>query len=128
MTVLKINDKELNVKYGYEATLKTRLLSRMAKIEKQKDKDEMEATEDLLLFLPEFLLVGLQKYHSDEYGFDYLDDNAKQKQIDKVFGVIEEYFDCNEDVDAIILYNILTEEMLKNGFLKQQFQKEMAKK
>ena len=29
---LKIREKELNVKFGYEATLKTRLLSRMAKM------------------------------------------------------------------------------------------------
>lgn len=123
---LKIGDKELKVKYGYEATLKTRLLSRMAKKEKSKD-GGMESVEDILLFLPDFLLVGLQKFHSDEYGFDYATGDGKEEQIEKMFPLIEDYFDTNEDADAIALYNQLTEEMLKNGFLKRQFQEELNK-
>ena len=127
MLTLKFGNKELNIKYGYEATLKTRLLSRMAKMEKEKS-EGMESTEDLLLFLPDFLLVGLQKYHSDEYGFNYETGAGKEEQINKMFPLIEEYIDCNEESDAIVLYNQLTEEMLKNGFLKKQFQEELNKK
>ncbi len=126
MLVLKIGEKELNVKYGYEATLKTRLLSRMAKKEVDKNVGT-ESMEDLLLFIPEFLLIGLQKFHSDEYGFDYENGNDKEQQVQKMFSLIEEYMDENEEEDAITLYNALTDEMTKNGFLKSQFRKELIK-
>lgn len=131
MTTLKIGDKELKIKFGYEATLKTRLLSKLAKKENNNNdenaNDGLESMEELFLFLPEFLLVGLQKYHSDEFGFDYTTGAGKDEQLNKVFGLIEEYFDSNENADAITLYNLLTEEMLQNGFLKSYFQKEVEK-
>lgn len=128
MLILKIGDKELKVKYGYEATLKARLLSKMAKKEAAKNgESNTETTEDMLLFLPEFLLIGLQKFHVDEYGFNWETGEGKEKQIDKMFSLIEDYFDNNEDADAITLYNELTKEMLNNGFLKSQFQKELKK-
>ncbi len=126
MMKLKIGEKELNVKFGFEATLKTRLLSRMAKLENKKE-DDLEATEDLMLFIPHVLLVGLQKFHSDEYGFNYETREGEEKQLEKMFPIIEEYFDSNEKEDAITLYNGLTGELLKNSFLKSQFQKELAK-
>lgn len=126
MLTLKIGGKELKVKYGYEASLKTRLLSRMAKKEASQDAG-MESTEDILLFLPEFLLIGLQKFHSDEYGFDYESGNGKEQQVEKMFSLIESYMDENEEEDAITLYNALTNEMMTNGFLKSQFRKELGK-
>ena len=125
MTVLKIGEKELHVYFQFEATLKTRVLSQMAKLEMEGN--DIEATEDLMLFLPIVLLVGLQKFHSDEYGFDYETGEGKEEQLKKMFSLIEEYFDTNEKEDAITLYEKLTKEMLQNGFLKSQFQKELAK-
>lgn len=126
MLTLKIGEKELNVKYGYEATLKTKLLSRMAKRESG-GTESMENVEELLLFLPELLLVGLQKFHSDDYGFDYESGKGKDEQIAKMFSLIEDYIDENDEEDAITLYNELTEEMMKNGFLKSMYQKELSK-
>lgn len=126
MLTLNIGEKELNVKYGYEATLKTRLLSRMAK--KESDGTEnMESLENLLLFLPEFLLVGLQKFHSADYGFDYESGKGKEEQLEKMFSVIEDYIDHNEEDDAVTLYHALTDEMMTNGFLKSMYQKELSK-
>lgn len=130
MLKLKFESRELDVKYGFEATLKTKLLSRMAKNEVPEETAEengMESMENLLMFLPEFLLVGLQKFHKDEFAFDYVSGKGKDEQIEKVFTLIEAYFDDNPEEDAITLYNALTEEMLQNGFLKSQFQKELEK-
>lgn len=129
MLTLKIGDSELKVKYGYEATLKTKLLSRLSKKEGARENSDsgMDSAEDMLLFLPDFLLVGLQKFHSDEFGFDYETGKGKEEQIEKMFGLIDDYLDSNETEDAITLYNALTEEMLRNGFLKSQFRKEMEK-
>lgn len=126
MLTLKIGEKELKVKYGYEATLKTRLLSRLAKNEVSEE-NGMESAERTLLFLPEFLLVGLQKFHSDEYGFNYEKGTGKDEQIEKMFSLIENYIDSNEEEDAITLYNALTSELVENGFLKSQLQKEVNK-
>lgn len=126
MLKLKIGEKELNVKFGYEATLKTRLLSRMAKREASGTQN-VENVEELLLFLPDFLLIGLQKFHSAEYGFDYEKGKGKEEQIAKMFSLIEDYIDSNEGEDAITLYHALTEEMLENGFLKSMYQKELSK-
>lgn len=126
MMTLKIGEKELNVKFGFEATLKTRLLSRMAKLEKTKG-DGVESMEDVMLFLPDVLLIGLQKFHSDEYGFNYETKEGKEEQLEKMFPLIEDYLDANEGEDAITLYNALSKEMLQNGFLKSQFQKELEK-
>ncbi len=126
MMTLKIGEKELNVKFGFEPTLKTRLLSRMAKVENLKE-DDMESVENMMLLLPDILLIGLQKFHSDEYGFNYETKEGMEEQLRKMFKLIEEYFDTNKEEDAITLYNSLTGEMLKNGFLKSQFQKELAK-
>ena len=131
MLKLKLDSRELDVKYGFEATLKTKLLSKMAKNEvANKDAEEangMENMENLLMFLPEFLLVGLQKFHKDEYGFDYVHGQGTDEQVEKAFEIIEEYIDVNPEEDAITLYNALTEELLQNGFLKSQFQKELEK-
>lgn len=126
MLTLKIGEKELKVKYGYEATLKTRLLSRLAKNEASEE-NGMESAERMLLFLPEFLLVGLQKFHSDEYSFNYEKGTGKDEQIEKMFSLIEDYIDNNEEEDAITLYNALSNELVENGFLKSQLQKEVSK-
>lgn len=126
MLLLKIGERELKVKYGYEATLKTKLLSKMAKEESNKE-EGLENVENILLFLPEFLLVGLQKYHFEEYGFDWETEKGKEEQIEKMFTLIEDYMEKNEEEDAITLYNLLTDEMVKNGFLKSQFQKKLNK-
>lgn len=129
MLKLNIGSKELKVKFSYEATLKTRLLSKLAKNNSQPDKeetDDFERMEDMLLFLPEFLLIGLQKYHKDEYGFDYESGAGKEEQIEKSFALIDEYCDI-DGCDVMTLYKDLQEEMLNDGFLASLFQKETVK-
>lgn len=126
---LKIGEKELNIKFGYEPTLKGKILSRMAKLEKATGADAergFDEIEELLLLLPEILLIGLQVHHSDEYGYDYDTEEGKQEQLKKMFSFMDEYCD-GKDADLTKLYNDLEEAMLKNGFLKSLFQKEQKK-
>lgn len=126
--ILKIGDKELNIKFGYEPTLKSRIMSRLIKVENTEDTnriEQAESLEDLLLFLPEFLLIGLQAKH-EEYRYDYETEEGKDEQIDKMFLLIEEFLE-NEDEDPISLFKKLENEMLENGFLKKIFQKEKEK-
>lgn len=125
MFTLKLKDRELNIKFDYKATVQTRLLPHIVEKETFQGED-MESVQSLLSFLPEFLLVGLQKFHQDEFGFNYETGEGKEEQLGKMYDIIEEYFDTNNDADAFILYGKLSEEMLANGFLKSLFQ-EMQK-
>ncbi len=125
---LKIGEKELNIRFGYEPTLKSRIMSRLAKLENAKITDssgQMENLEDLLLLLPEFLLVGLQVEHK-EYRYDYDTGEGKDKQLEKAFSLVEEYSE-SEDGDVTLLIQELEDEMLRNSFLKRIFQKEKKK-
>lgn len=128
MMTLKVGEKELNIKFGYEPTLKSRLLSRMAKmsVEMSEKDGDMEMIEDMLLFIPEVLLIGLQKEHKEEYGYNLDTREGYEEKKSKVFALVAELLD-NDEVDAIDLFNELQEEMTKNGFLKKMFEKEVEK-
>lgn len=122
---LKIGEKELNIKFGYKPTLKERIISRIIKTSTRQDDDEtenMERIEDLLLLLPEVLLVGLQVYH-EEYRYNYDTKEGKQEQLDKAFNLIDEYA-MRKEADLMKLFNDLQEEMKNDSFLASLFQKE----
>jgi hypothetical protein len=87
---------------------------------------DMEVIEDMLLFIPEVLLVGLQKEHKKEFGYNLDTKEGYEENKEKVFGLVAEYLDSG-DVDAIDLFNELQEEMTRNGFLKKMFEREVEK-
>lgn len=127
MMTLKVGEKEFKITFGYEATLKSRLLSRMAKmsVNMGENDGDLERVEDMLLFIPEVVLVGLQKEHEEyRYNLDTKDDYEEKKNM--AFSLIAEYLDNGEN-DAIELFNELQEEMTKNGFLKKMFENEVEK-
>ena len=76
--------------------------------------------------LPEFLLVGLQKFHADEFGFDFDDKEAKEKQLVKMYDLLDDYLDPEneEGKDIMSLYDDLTAELEKNSFLSKLLAKE----
>ena len=83
MLKLQIADKELKIKYGYKPTLKEHVISKLAKIGNVNSEDgeaDLEKIEDLLMYIPEFLLIGLQVYH-DEYRYNYDTKEGKQEKI-----------------------------------------------
>ncbi len=80
--------KEYTIKFGYEPTLKSRLLSRVAKMTvnmKQDAEENLEQIENMLLFVPEMVLVGLQKFHSDEFGYNMDTNDGYEEAKNKVF-------------------------------------------
>ena len=77
--------------------------------------------------LAKMLLVGLQRFHSDEFGYDYNEtDLNKAESMSKVYDLLDTYFD-DEDADFGKLYSELEEELVANGFLSKMFKEEMAK-
>ena len=125
MTTIKIGKKEFNIKYGYEATVKNGIIKKLVSL--GEENGNMESIEKILLLLPELLLAGLQKYHADEYGFDYKNADQKEKQMAKVYALLDEYFD-GEDGDVEKLFGDLQNELLENGFLSKILRKESEKK
>lgn len=125
---LKIGENEYSIKFGYKPTLKERIISKVVKMSNATGADcdtDMEKIEDLLLFLPELLLVGLQVHHED-FRYDYDTKEGKEEQLDKAFALVEEYMD-GEDADVMAFFNHLQEALLQDSFLRGLFQKEQKK-
>ena len=122
---LNIGKKELNIKFGYKPTLKERVISkvvRMGNVQKEDGSTNLEKVEDLLLYLPELLLVGMQVHHED-YRYDYDTKEGKEKQLEKAFALIEEYMD-GEDADVMELFNKLNDALTEDSFLASLFRQE----
>lgn len=127
MTKLKLGEKELQIKFGYEATVKSGIIKKVAELDSL---DNIEAVDKILLFLPELILVGAQKFHKEEFGYDPVNEEEKEQKLGKVYSMLDDYFD-GEDADVHALYNALLAELLENGFLSKLLkaeQKEVEKK
>ena len=123
--IIKIDGKELNIKFGYKPTLKERIISRVLKMENIADEDgeiSYEKIEDLMLFLPELLLVGLQVNHK-EYRYDCETGDGKENQLKKAFDLVEKYME-SEDSDIMELFGKLEEALMQDSFLASLFRKE----
>lgn len=127
---ITINKKEYDIKFGYEACAKSRIISRLAKIgqpaENSNAVESLESVENMMLFIPDLLLIGLQKNHSDEFGYDLDNNNGYDDMKNKAFDLISTYID-DEDGDCIDLFQNLQDELLQNGFLRQMFSREVQK-
>lgn len=121
---IKLSVKEYTVKFGYAPVYQNRIIPRIVGMGQQGD--ELEAIDNMLGFLPEFLLVGLQKFHADEFGFDFDDKEAKEKQLVKMYDLLDDYLDPEneEGKDIMSLYDDLTAELEKNSFLSKLLAKE----
>ena len=128
MTKIKLGEKELNIKFGYEATYKSGIIAKIIQLDQIED--GVENVNAVLMLLPELILVGAQKFHEKEFGYDPNNEEQKEKQMKKVFSMLDDYFD-GEDADVQVLYNALLAELLENGFLSKLLkaeQKEAEKK
>ena len=122
---IKIDGKDYKIKFGYKPTLKEHVISKIVKFSGMSDENgdvDMEDLEELLLYLPEILLVGLQVYHKD-FRYDY---DGKEDQLDKVFDLIDKYTE-NSDSSVMDLFNGLQEALLEDSFLANMFRKAKAK-
>lgn len=124
MTKIKLGEKELNIKFGYEATLKSGIIAKIVQLDQIED--GVESVNAVLMLLPELILVGAQKFHEKEFGYDPNNEEQKEKQMKKVFSMLDDYFD-QEDADGNMLYESLLTEMLANGFLSKMLNQERKK-
>jgi hypothetical protein len=72
----------------------------------------------LAITTAELLLAGLQKYHSDEFG--YKDENDRKALIDEILDMFDDYEDESTEEhpqSAFTLFTDLQGELERNGFL-----------
>ena len=122
---MNIAGKEVNIKFGYKPTLKERIISkvvRMSNITDENGETDMEKVEDLLLFLPELLLVGMQVHHKD-FRYDYDTKEGKQKQLEKTTDLVEKYME-SEDADIMEFFGKFQDALMEDSFLASLFRKE----
>ena len=122
---MNIAGKEVNIKFGYKPTLKERIISkvvRMSNITDENGETDMEKVEDLLLFLPELLLVGMQVHHKD-FRYDYDTKEGKQKQLEKSTDLVEKYME-SEDADIMEFFGKFQDALMEDSFLASLFRKE----
>lgn len=113
MTILKIGEKEYKIQFGYKATADSEILKDMMQLDKTQD--DMETIETVLALLPKLLLVGLQKYHKDEFECDLTNISGSDAES-KVCDLLDDYFDDADNSEGGI-FQILQRELVDNGFL-----------
>lgn len=122
------------IKFGIEATTKSGILKKIKEIQQSSDDEAQQPSDDfvdeiemILNMLPEFLLVGLQKRHKDEFGYDYNTNKGKEEATAKVCELIDEYTD-QEDSSIRELFEELIKEVMQNGFFKKEVLRMKAEK
>lgn len=124
MTKIKFGNKEYQIQYGYIATAKSGIIGKLIKSENALDGDNIEdSIGDFLLLIPELTLVGLQKFHRDEFGYNYDNCEGRDEALEKVGELVDAYFD-NEDSDINKLLEDLKGELMNNSFLSKMFHEE----
>lgn len=111
MVTFKVKDKEYKIVFGYRSLLKTDVLDRIQNSNK-------EGLKGAISLLPELLLIGLQKRHKDEFGWET--DEEKEAALDKVYDLLDEYEDESTEEnpqDGFTLLQKMNDELGKNGFL-----------
>ena len=119
MYEFRVNDKIYKVKYGYGVLYKSDLIDRI--MNSMSDEDPTAQARNIIGLTAELLLEGLQKKHSDEFGYET--DSEREQMILKVCDMLDDYEDENLDADGnhmkdgFTLFNDLQGELVKNGFL-----------
>ena len=117
-----LNGKEYTIKFGYEATVKNKILKKVADLETSAD--DLEALDKMLMLAPELLLVRLQKFHADEFGFDPYNEAEKEQRMEQMYAILDDYL---EDNDMTSLIQNLIKELEDNSFLSRMLQQEQSK-
>ena len=118
MYIFKIHGKEYKVRFTYRMICDGDLLDKVSAISDFTDLDAKGVIGKLATTTAELLLAGLQKYHSDEFG--YKDENDRKALIDEILDMFDDYEDESTDEhpqSAFTLFTDLQGELERNGFL-----------
>lgn len=126
MTTIKIGKKDYKIFFAMEPTLKSQILSKLAKVEGNKEWG-IDNIGDLFTIIAELMVVGLQKFHADEFGCNFKTGEGVDDALSKVFSLLDDFADTDEDVSFFDMFHSLENELLENGFFAKMFRQEKEK-
>lgn len=118
MYIFKIHGKEYKVRFTYRTVCEDDILDKISDATDFEGLNIGGMIAKVSKATAELLLVGLQKYHSDEFG--YKDDKEKAQRIEEMLDLFDDYEDESteeHEQSAATLFTDLQEELQKNGFL-----------
>lgn len=119
MYIFKVHGKEYMVRFTNRMLCEGDILDKVTNTFTDEDLATPKSIiSKMIRTTAELLLVGLQKYHSKEFG--YKSDETKQERIEQVIDLLDDYEDESTDdhpQSAFTLYTDLQEELGKIGFL-----------
>lgn len=118
MYIFKIHGKEYKVRFSYRTVCEDDILDKISDATDFEGLNIGGMIAKVSKATAELLLVGLQKYHSDEFG--YKDDKEKAQRIEEMLDLFDDYEDESteeHEQSAATLFSDLQEELQKNGFL-----------
>lgn len=115
---LTIKNKKYDVKFAYIATVKSGIIRKLVGIGSEEG-DAIGNIETMLQIVPEILLVGLQKNHRKEFGYNYDTLEGRDEALEKTYDLVENYIDEGNDFKD--LFTGLQDEMVSNSFLAKLF-------
>lgn len=150
MLKIKVKDVEYKIKFGYKAIAKSNVLKDIVALRKKfsadpKDEDDkdqnenedntdqikeedntekyIEMIDEILDLTSRLLLAGLQKYHSDVFGYNPDDPKSVKNAKDIIENFIDDYIDEEDSMELMDLFTALQDELMNNGFLFGKSQK-----
>lgn len=118
MYLFKIHGKEYKVRFTYRMICEGDLLDKVSAVGDFSELDAKGVINKLATTTAELLLAGLQKYHSDEFGYKCEED--RKALIDEVLDMFDDYEDESTEENpqsAFTLFRDLQGELERNGFL-----------
>lgn len=118
MYIFKIHGKEYKVRFTYRTVCEGDILDKISDATDFEGLGIRGMIERISKATAELLLVGLQKYHSKEFG--YSTDEEKAQRIEEMLDLFDDYEDESteeHEQSAATLFTDLQGELQKNGFL-----------
>lgn len=106
------NGKTYKVKFGYGVLTQSDILTQVSSM------GAINNPKDMIKMLPELILVGLQKKHKDEFGYET--EEEKRIAYEKVCDLLDDYEDESTEENphnGFSLFEKASQELEKNGFL-----------
>ena len=112
MLSFSANGKTYKVKFGYGVLTQSDILTQVSSM------GAINNPKDMIKMLPELILVGLQKKHKDEFGYET--EEEKRIAYEKVCDLLDDYEDESTEENphnGFTLFEKASQELEKNGFL-----------
>lgn len=106
------NGKTYKVKFGYGVLTQSDILTQVSSM------GAINNPQDMIKMFPELILVGLQKEHKDEFGYET--EEEKKVAYKKVCDLLDDYEDESTEENphnGFTLFEKASQELEKNGFL-----------